>query len=103
VGVYWEVYGLDGNDDPVTVTVTLVREGKGWLRRTFEWIGLARDASRRAHLEWTEQPRTHGAILPRAVTLDLADVRPGVYRLVVETRRERGDVARAERTVVVEK
>jgi hypothetical protein len=101
VGVYWEVYGLGGRDDQLSITVTLVREGKSWLRRTFEWAGLARDRSRRAHLEWAEQPRTDGALLPRAVTLDLADVQPGVYRLAVEARRAGGEAARAERTVVV--
>jgi hypothetical protein len=35
------------------------------------------------------------------VTLDLADVQPGVYRLAVEARRAGGEAAKAERTVVV--
>jgi hypothetical protein len=101
IGVYWEVYGAGPDGEPLSVTVTLVREGKSWLRRTIEWAGLARDQSRRARLEWSEEPRSRGTVLPRSVALDLADVAPGDYRLVVEARRAAGATARAERKVVV--
>src|SRR5213592_4337646 len=53
LGLFWEVQGLSPAGEEVTTSLTVTRQGTGWLRRAVEAVGLAtprRDVS----LEWAE-------------------------------------------------
>ena len=62
----------------LAITVRGVR--RGWLRRMEESLHLAPRASRLA-VEWHETAPNAAGAAPRALTLDLATLRPGRYQL----------------------
>ena len=85
LGLFWEVQGLSAAGEEVTTSLTVTRQGTGWLRRAVEAVGLAtprRDVS----LEWAEilVPRLETpTVAGRALALDLASLSPGHYRIEV--------------------
>jgi hypothetical protein len=85
LGLFWEVQGLSPAGEEVTTSLTVTRQKTGWLRRAVEAVGLAaprRDVS----LEWSEVlvPRVETpAVAGRALSLDLASLSPGPYRIEV--------------------
>ncbi|MDH3290687.1 MAG: hypothetical protein OEO20_00365 [Gemmatimonadota bacterium] len=56
VHVYWEVYGASGHLVPFALTV--IKEGKGFLRRTVEFLGLAERDKPTVRMQW-ERPIVH--------------------------------------------
>jgi hypothetical protein len=93
VGLFWEIHGLSPAGEMVTTSLAVRPRGGGWLRHTVEALGLA---ARRAavELEWDEvlAPEKTGdpTVVERAITLDLAGVPPGLYRIeLVVTARGR--------------
>lgn len=84
VGMFWEVYGLEGAADTVVFAVTLAREGVGAARRAAERLGLARSADP-VRVRWREQPGG-GAVLARSLAVALPRVPPGSYLLEVSVR-----------------
>ena len=82
VDVYWEVYGAA--ESPRDYTLTVVRAGAGWMRRTAEAIGVV---TRQApvHMRWTDPPPRPSEGSPiagmtaRALHVDLAALPPGRY------------------------
>ncbi len=97
LGVYWEIAGAVPGE-PLDLTVSLEREGKSWVRKAFEWIGLASDRSLRTRLRWDEEPRDQ-AIIGRALVLDLPDLESGRYRLTVEVTDAAGRSATTARAL----
>ena len=85
LGLFWEVQGLSPAGEEVTTSLTVTRQKTGWLRRAVEAVGLAtprRDVS----LEWSEVlvPRVETpTVAGRALSLDLASLSPGPYRIEV--------------------
>ncbi|HEV2749550.1 MAG TPA: hypothetical protein VGV12_03390 [Gemmatimonadales bacterium] len=93
LGLFWEVHGLSPAGEMVTTSLAVRPQGGGWLRHTVEALGLA---ARRAavDLEWDEvmAPASNGdpTVAERAITLDLAGVPPGLYRIeLIVTARGR--------------
>lgn len=99
LGAYWEISGAPPGET-VDVAVSLEREGKSWLRKTFEWIGLAKDRSLRTRLAWGEEIPDRG-IRPRALAIDLPDLDRGVYRLTVAVTDAGGRSVSASKTLIV--
>ena len=96
LGLFWEVQGLSPAGEEVTTSLTVTRQGTGWLRRAVEAVGLAtprRDVS----LEWAEilVPRVETpTVAGRSLALDLASLSPGHYRIeVTVTARGRASTA----------
>jgi hypothetical protein len=81
LGIYWETYGAT-KGTPVTVELEVEREGGGFLSQLKNLVpGLGPTSSGRP--SWTAT--SPGLVFRRAVVLDLSDVDPGSYTLVVKT------------------
>ncbi len=100
LGLFWEVYGVD--TARVEVALHMRPEGRNWLRRTFEWVGLARERGAPVRLLWRDEPDLPAGTIARALAIDAPDLDPGVYRLTLEVTRSDGAQASAERVVVIE-
>jgi hypothetical protein len=99
VGVYWEVYGLEGRADSVTFSVALARRPTGGIRRAVESIGLARTVAP-VRLRWDEAAPVV-AIAPRSLGISLPRLPPGAYVLEVAVRTRTGTSAFTQREIEV--
>ena len=97
LGVFWEVYGVDPAGGPIAVSLTLARQGRGFLRRM---LGLA--ARRHAvRLEWQDVTRDSSAA-PRALAVDLAGLAPGRYLFQVDVTPPGARTLTARREIRIE-
>ncbi len=78
LGVYWEIYSLNGAEDLV-MSLTLTGD-RGWLRKAVEWMGLAQQ-SRPVTLSWQEQVLSPTMVLGRSLELELPGLSAGSYTL----------------------
>ena len=99
VGLYWEVYGLQGGMLPqVTVSVSRVRASRA--RRLAEKLGL-RDVPQTVQMRWeTDALAEQGAV--GTVTLDLSDRPSGTWRVSITVTTPGGRGASAERELVLQ-
>lgn len=97
LGVYWEVYGLEGKADSVTFSVALARRPPGGIRRAAESIGLTRGAQP-VRLRWDEEA-PGVAIAPRSLGISLPRLPPGAYVLEVAVRTRAGATAFTQREI----
>jgi hypothetical protein len=82
LGVFWEAYGLLGAGASVDVVVTVERVDRGWLRGVRQRLGLA-PPDTPLRMRWSDtRPPTSG-MAPRAISLDLANLPAGRYRLTL--------------------
>ncbi|HEU4560740.1 MAG TPA: hypothetical protein VFS20_23000 [Longimicrobium sp.] len=99
LGLYWEVYGLQGKTDSVTFSVALARRPTGGIRRAAENIGLARTVAP-VRLSWNEEA-PGVAIAPRSIGISLPRIPPGEYLLEIAVRTRAGASAFAQREIEV--
>ena len=98
LGVFWEVYGVDPAGGPIAVSLTLARQGRGFLRRM---LGLA---ARRhdVRLEWQDVTRD-SSVAPRALAVDLAGLAPGRYLIALDVTPPGGRTLTARREIQIER
>ena len=97
LGIYWETYGA-AKGTAVSVELEVEREGGGLLSQLKNLVpGLGPTSSGRPG--WTAT--SPGEVFRRAVVLDLSDVDPGSYTLVVKTSWPGQQVLEARRSFVV--
>ena len=97
LGIYWETYGAR-KGVPVSVELEIQREGGGLLSQLKDLVpGLGRDRSGRPR--WTET--SPGPVFRRALALDLSEVDPGDYTLVVKTSWPGQEAVETNRAFVV--
>ncbi|MDH3458339.1 MAG: hypothetical protein OER90_15965, partial [Gemmatimonadota bacterium] len=93
VHVYWEVYGA--SDHLVPFALTVIKEGKSFLRRTVEFLGLAERDKPTVRMEW-ERP----VVYPHeglAIAVQLPEGETGSFTLRLQA------IATTGRPVVVER
>jgi len=101
LGVFWELYGVDPASGAVAVSLTMARQGTGWLRRAVESLGLA-GPRRDVRLEWQEVPET-ASITPRTLAIDLSGLAPGRYVLEVAVTPAGAETVTAHREIRIER
>jgi hypothetical protein len=82
LGLYWELSGLAGTDARLVTRIDVVREGRHWLRRAGERIGIL-SPDRGVRLGWQEAFRDANGTVPRSVVVDLTTLEAGTYRIEV--------------------
>jgi hypothetical protein len=82
VGVYWEAYRPDDAGDSTSVSITVERVDHGVIRSTFQRLGLKEEDSP-IRMNWTDARATIGGTATYALSLDLANLSPGRYRISV--------------------
>jgi hypothetical protein len=80
VGVYWEAYRPGDAGDSTQVSITVERVDHGFFRSTFQKLGIAEDDSP-LKLNWTDARPVIGGMSTYAVSLDLANLSSGRYRV----------------------
>jgi hypothetical protein len=80
LGVYWEAYRSADVGDSAQVSLTVERVDHGFFRSTFQKLGLSQDDSP-LKLNWTDARPVIGGVSTYAVSLDLAKLSPGRYRV----------------------
>lgn len=101
LGVFWQMYGLDPAQGPVSMSVTVTRQGVGWLRRAVESVGLA-SPRRDVQLQWQEVPEVP-QVTPRALAVDVSGLAPGRYLIEVTVTPAGGETLTARREIVIER
>lgn len=99
VGIYWETYGVAQGGEALDVSVTVERIDRSWLRGVRQRIGLA-DKDSPLRLRWNDaRPPRAGAAASRAISLDLANLEPGQYRVTVALGRAGAETASNARVI----
>ena len=97
VGIYWETYGASDSAESLDIAVTVERIDRSWLRGVRQKIRLA-DPDSPLKILWSDaRPPEPGGAAPRTVSLDLANLEPGRYRLTVSLSRAQGVPASTSR------
>jgi hypothetical protein len=83
VGLFWEIYGADQAEDRIFLRVDVIRDGKNWLRRAGERIGvLGKEGG--VGMTWREVTRDPASVIARSVVIDLSSLDPGRYRVELQ-------------------
>jgi hypothetical protein len=82
LGIFWETYGLAKGGESVDVAVTVQRIDRSWFRSTRQALGLA-DEDTPLRMRWTDAQASPDGIATHAVSLDLANLPAGRYRLTL--------------------
>jgi hypothetical protein len=99
IGVYWETYGVAEQGEALDVAVTVERIDRSWLRGVRQKLKLS-DPDSPLRLHWSDvRPSESGEALSRAISLRLANLEPGKYRITMTLSRTDGVSAGASREV----
>lgn len=93
VGVYWEVYGEFAEDDSLSISVGVYKDGRNVRRGSGSQAG--------ASINWVAPTGEPAAARPGSVGLRIGDLESGEYTLRIEIADGRGRRARGERKIVV--
>ena len=96
LGMFWETYGLPALGDSVDVAVTVERIDRGWFRSTRQALGIAA-ADSPLRMRWSDTRGAGTAIAPHAVSLDLANLPAGRYRVTLSLTPTEGLAAVSSR------
>ncbi|HET7295672.1 MAG TPA: hypothetical protein VFI66_00925 [Gemmatimonadales bacterium] len=97
LGVFWELYGVEPAQGAVAVSLTMTRQGTGWLRRAAESVGLA-SPRRDVQLRWEEVPEVP-LVAPRSLAIDVSGLSAGRYVIEVSVTPASGETVTARREV----
>ena len=89
VGVFWETYGLAEAGENVDVAVTVERIDRSWFRSARQALRLA-DEDTPVRIRWTDARASAQGIAAHAVSLDLANLPGGRYRLTLSLTPQGG-------------
>jgi hypothetical protein len=98
VGIFWETYGLARGGESVDVAVTVERIDRSWFRSTRQALGLA-DEDAPLRMRWTDAQASAGGVAAHAVSLDLANLPAGRYRLTLSLTPDGAEPVTASRVV----
>jgi hypothetical protein len=80
LGLFWEMYGVKPEGEKLSIALTIQETGTAFLRRAARVLHLA-DKGSPLSVQWQEVPDRATGIASRAVTVDLARLTPGRYRI----------------------
>jgi hypothetical protein len=99
IGMYWETYGVADEGEALDVAVTVERIDRSWLRGVRQKLKLS-DPDSPLRLHWSDaRPAGAGEALSRAISLQLANLEPGKYRITMTLSRADQVAATAAREV----
>jgi hypothetical protein len=99
-GVFWEMYGLSG-DDTVHFTLSSTERGSSVFARLGRLLGVTSQPSNLG-VSWVELPKARRAVEGRSVSVDMSSLKVGTYDLHLEIQvpgQESVTVAREVRVV----
>ena len=94
LGLFWEAYGSSSEGETVDLAISVERIDHGWLRSTRQRLGLTpEDAPIR--MKWTDARPPANRTAAHAVSLDLANLDGGRYRITLMMTGAGGTVSSA--------
>jgi len=96
LGLFWETYGRSTIGDSVVVAVTVERIDRHWLRSTRQALGITDDDSP-LRIRWSDAHGGRAPVAPHAVSLDLANLPGGRYRVTLSVTPTNGAAAASSR------
>jgi hypothetical protein len=100
LGLYWEVYGLDPQARGHAVSLTLVKESAGFLRRAARSLGIAGEERPQISLKWQDHSAGGRAFHAGGIALDLSGNDPGRYTIRVSVTAN-GATASTDRSIII--
>ncbi len=82
LGIYWETYGPGAGGEGVEVAISVERIDRGWMRSTRQRLGLT-PVDTPIRMRWTDARPAGDGTAPHAVSLDLAYLDAGRYRVTL--------------------
>ncbi|MEE8252286.1 MAG: hypothetical protein V3R24_11160, partial [Gemmatimonadales bacterium] len=101
IGLYWEIYGLAESTESVVTSVTLLREGRSFLGGISSALGIGRSGHPAVAINWTERSGANVFAMPRSISSELSDLRPGPYTVRVVVESADGRSAASEKNIDV--
>jgi hypothetical protein len=98
IGIFWETYGLAEAGENVDVAVTVERIDRSWFRSARQSLGLA-DEDTPLRIRWSDARSSPDGIAPHAVSLDLANLPAGRYRVTLSLTPQATPAVSASREV----
>lgn len=98
LGVFWESYRPPVTADSMNVAVTVERIDHGWFRSARQRLGLA-DADSPLRIRWNDARAVTSDVRTHAISLDLANLSAGRYRLTVSMSPAEGTTGTASREI----
>ena len=82
LGLFWETYGLAAEGESVDLSVSVERVDHGWIRSTRQRLGLT-PVDTPIRIRWTDARPPADRAAAHAVSLDLANLDAGRYRVTL--------------------
>jgi hypothetical protein len=103
LGLFWETYGLAEGGESVDVAVSVERIDNGFFRAARQRLGLE-DKDTPLRMRWTDARPPASGVTGRSVSLDLANLPGGRYRVTLSvTPTEGGPVATSREIELIER
>ena len=94
--MFWETYGLPAIGESADVAVTVERVDRSWFRITRQALGIT-DVDSPLRIRWSDAHGAGAPIAPHAVSLDLANLPAGRYRVTLSVTPADGEAATSSR------
>jgi hypothetical protein len=101
IGIYWEFYGVSERSVPLPVSLTLIREQPGILRRALRAFGVVGKEHAQVSVSWIVYSRAGSYATPVTITLDLAGQPAGKYTLRLQATGPDGKNVEAQRQLTI--
>ncbi|MEO5813711.1 MAG: hypothetical protein ABIT20_00340 [Gemmatimonadaceae bacterium] len=82
LGIFWETYGLSSEGETVDIAVSVERVDHGWIRSARQKLGLT-PMDTPIRIKWSDARTSVGKAAAHAISLDLANLDAGRYRLTL--------------------
>ena len=96
LGIYWEAYRPGDSGDSATVSITVERTDHGFFRSAFQRLGVTESDSP-LRMGWIDPRPVIGGSSSYAVSLDLANLSPGRYRISIAVTGRDGSATTTSR------
>ncbi len=85
IALYWELYGLQPGGEHLTMSLTVIRKGKSFVKTITDWIGITGE-DRPLSLNWEEAVSPQYPATPRSLAIELPQMDEGVLQLQVSAQ-----------------
>ncbi|MEP6729539.1 MAG: hypothetical protein ABJE10_02820, partial [bacterium] len=100
LGIFWETYGLSSEGESVDIAVTVERVDHGWIRSARQKLGLT-PVDTPIRIRWSDARTSADRAAAHAISLDLANLDSGRYRVTLTLTPAAGAAVSSMREVAL--
>lgn len=100
LGIFWETYGLSTDGETVDIAVSVERMDHGWIRSARQRLGLT-PVDTPIRIRWSDARTNADRAAAHAISLDLANLDSGRYRVTLTLTPAGGSPVAATREVAL--